>query len=106
MEKIESFTYKMAAKVNWHRCGTKLRHCHPMCIYGIHTSRAMKRSDAAFHRAAYFQIPVAIGEEIFPLKFTTQVCGIFLSMTGIDSIRRDNTLILIHSYRLVSNYHE
>jgi len=25
-----SFTYKMAAKVNWHRYGTKLRHCHPM----------------------------------------------------------------------------
>jgi len=24
----QSFTYKMAAKVNWHRYGTKLRHCH------------------------------------------------------------------------------
>jgi len=24
------FTYKMAAKINWHRYGTKLRHCHPM----------------------------------------------------------------------------
>jgi len=23
-----SFTYKMAAKMNWHRYGTKLRHCH------------------------------------------------------------------------------
>jgi len=21
------FTYKMAAKINWHRYGTKLRHC-------------------------------------------------------------------------------
>ena len=28
-----SFTYKMAAEINWHRYGTKLRHCHPMyCI--------------------------------------------------------------------------
>ena len=26
----QSFTYKMAAKINWHRYGTKLRHCHPM----------------------------------------------------------------------------
>jgi len=27
-----SFTYKMhAAKTSWHRYGTKLRHCHPMC---------------------------------------------------------------------------
>ena len=26
------FTYKMAAKINWHRHGTKLRHCHPMYI--------------------------------------------------------------------------
>jgi len=25
----QSFTYKMAAKINWHRYGTKL-HCHPM----------------------------------------------------------------------------
>ena len=25
-------TYKMAAKINWHRYGRKLRHCHPMYI--------------------------------------------------------------------------
>ena len=24
----QSFTYKMAAKINWHRYGTKLCHCH------------------------------------------------------------------------------
>ena len=24
------FTYKMAEKINWHRYGTKSRHCHPM----------------------------------------------------------------------------
>ena len=27
---FQSFTYKMAAKINWHRYRTKLRHCHPM----------------------------------------------------------------------------
>jgi len=26
----QSFTYKMAAKINWHRYGTKLRHCRPV----------------------------------------------------------------------------
>ena len=26
----QSFTNKMAAEINWHRCGTKLRHCRPM----------------------------------------------------------------------------
>ena len=26
----KSFTYKMAAEVNWHRYGTNLRHCHSM----------------------------------------------------------------------------
>jgi len=26
-------TYKMAAKVNWHRYWTKLRHCHPMYMH-------------------------------------------------------------------------
>ena len=27
---FKSFTYKMAAETNWHRYGTKLRHCHPL----------------------------------------------------------------------------
>ena len=26
----QSFTYKMAAKIKWHRYGTKLRHCRPV----------------------------------------------------------------------------
>ena len=26
----QSFTYKVAAKINCRGCGTKLRHCHPM----------------------------------------------------------------------------
>jgi len=30
----QSFTYKMAAKNNWHRYGTKLRHCHPVYCPG------------------------------------------------------------------------
>ena len=25
-----SFAYRMAAEINWHRCGTELRHCHPV----------------------------------------------------------------------------
>ena len=29
------FTYKMAAKINWRRYGTKLLHCHPMCTLCI-----------------------------------------------------------------------
>ena len=29
----KSFTYKMAAKLNWHRYGTKLRHRHSMYSY-------------------------------------------------------------------------
>ena len=35
----QSFTYKMAAKINWHRYGTKLRHCHP-----VHSNRIRKMS--------------------------------------------------------------
>ena len=27
---LRVFTYKMAAKINWHRYGAKLRHCRPM----------------------------------------------------------------------------
>jgi len=31
----ESFTYKVAAKINWHRCGTKLRQCHPIIFHSM-----------------------------------------------------------------------
>ena len=27
---LRVFTYKTAAKINWHRYGTKFRHCYPM----------------------------------------------------------------------------
>jgi len=27
---FQSFMHKMAAKINWHRYGTNLRHCHPV----------------------------------------------------------------------------
>ena len=30
----EIFTYKMAAKINWHSYRTKLRHCHPTYTAG------------------------------------------------------------------------
>jgi len=33
----KSFTDKMAAKTNWHKYGTKLRHCHAM--YSPNTAR-------------------------------------------------------------------
>ena len=34
----ESFTYKMAVKINWHRCGPKLRHCHPVYIFTLYAT--------------------------------------------------------------------
>jgi len=30
-----SFTYKMTAEIDWHIYGTKLRHCHPVCITAL-----------------------------------------------------------------------
>jgi len=36
-----SFTYNMAAKINWHRYGRKLRHCH--AIYTRHVTNATVR---------------------------------------------------------------
>ena len=38
----QSFVHKMVAQTNWHRYGTKLRHCHPMYT----SSRTMS---ATFH---------------------------------------------------------
>ena len=32
------FTYKMAAKINWHRYETKLRHCHRILFTTTHGS--------------------------------------------------------------------
>jgi len=37
-----SFTYKMAAKINWQRYGTKLRHCHVICIWKSTSMHAQK----------------------------------------------------------------
>jgi len=37
------FAYKMAAKINWHRYGTKLRHCHPMYTLCAVFIRARRR---------------------------------------------------------------
>ena len=36
---LRVFTYKMAAKINWHRYRTKLRHCHPMYWCCPHSMR-------------------------------------------------------------------
>ena len=37
------FTYKTAAKINWHRYGTKLRHCH-VAVYKLIGDVATTRS--------------------------------------------------------------
>ena len=39
------FTYKMAAKFDWHRCGTKFRHCQP--VYRFFYSSAINGSFTA-----------------------------------------------------------
>jgi len=42
----QRFTHKIVAKTNWHRYGTKLRHCHPM-YYSLrdpHIARGNYRS--------------------------------------------------------------
>ena len=31
-------TYKMAAKINCHRYGTRLRHCHRICVLAVSDS--------------------------------------------------------------------
>jgi len=32
------FTYKMVAKINWHRYGTKVRHCYPTGVKGVNVT--------------------------------------------------------------------
>ena len=53
----ESFTYKMAATINWHRRGTKLRHCHPM--YTPVTSSTAERVIHHLRRHGQFQLLMA-----------------------------------------------
>jgi len=48
----ESFTYKMAAKINWHRYGTKLRHYHPMCSLPTLTQQKCRRRHAGIAMSA------------------------------------------------------
>jgi len=52
----------MAAKTSWHRCGTKLRHCHPVYRHSCsNNSNIMVCFDACFlisdsHRESLFYI--------------------------------------------------
>ena len=39
----------MAAKINWHRYGTKLRHCHPMYCYRRRAQRGVCVSACVWH---------------------------------------------------------
>jgi len=40
-------TMKMAAKINWHRYGTTLRQCHPVCIAVLRFRSAEDGSSSA-----------------------------------------------------------
>ena len=59
-----SFTYNMAAKINWHRYGRKLRHCHSM--YTRHVTNA--ESDDVISMPAGFRrrlhIDIVINQRI------------------------------------------
>jgi len=44
---FRSFTYKMAAKTSWHRCGTILRHCHLMYTSALFVGRQAGRRGVA-----------------------------------------------------------
>jgi len=74
-----SFTYKMAAKINWHRYGTKLRHYHHLCIqtrkHRLHigsTSIALGTTDAVSKPATKWK---SLGRCIRPKKRNTIVCA-------------------------------
>jgi len=45
---FESFTCKMAAKINWHRYEPLLRHCHPTCASCCRLAGTSKRAAAVF----------------------------------------------------------
>jgi len=53
----ESFTYKMATTINWHRRGTKLRHCHP--VYTPVTSSTAEQVIHHLRRHGQFQLLMA-----------------------------------------------
>jgi len=53
------FTYKMAAKINRHRYGTKLRHCVTLCIVddaGMHAARMRSRVYITVRRPSFSPI--------------------------------------------------
>jgi len=46
------FTYKMAAKINWHRYGTKLHNCHPMYRGSVNWATCLLASSCLRRQAA------------------------------------------------------
>jgi len=50
----QSFYVKMAAKINWHRYGTKLDHCAGRVSSGVHASATLEETRKASSRSYYF----------------------------------------------------
>jgi len=77
------FTYNMAAKIDWHRYGTKLRHCHLMsksklseCVDSLHWLCRIILTNPSFQQQQL-------------LKARVDCCGPELSQNvGRDGLRR------------------
>ena len=67
----ESFTYKMAAKINWYRCGTKLHHCHP--VYS--TCASKERHSGSIGAIAFYRTMLCIrGTSHGPVSVSVRLC--------------------------------
>ena len=90
----QRFTYKMAAKINWRRCGTKLRHYHPY----VYRQNIKIRHVSAMENATSWNNSVTRDEEDdddddeldqWSLHVTTRVHGLWWSnrpyvLTGVQ----------------------
>jgi len=69
----QHFTYKMSTKINWHRQGTKLHHCHPMCSNGSIRPHRSRRKGHSIVLARWHQSAPASSGSLGPKQVSTQL---------------------------------
>jgi len=86
----QSFTYKMAAKINWHRYGAKLSRCLPMYFCACHQAYLWNCTPKIFDKFSFLHVlPICNRGSVRSTCGAVAICYIFpvLLMTSYNLCR-------------------
>jgi len=71
---FQSFTYKMAAKINGHRYRTKLHHCHPMLSFNTQCN--------------FTKVSTHVVNEYYHIDVTYLISGIYTNFHRLGTVQK------------------